>query len=142
MVFLKTIFRYIVTFALIGLLGVGVHDYLTNFDQNECSMTYMFQGPSLIPVDLSSKITAKYPNYKLYLYCEGSECQEYENLDFSNKPGHIPALFITGNADSHMQVRSIGSVLIDKARRRPGVKFHFFTISFNEELTALYGKYI
>lgn len=140
MVFVKTIFRYIVTLALFGLIGVGINDYLTNFDQNECGMTFMFQGPSLIPVDLPDNIDAKFPNYKLYLYCEGDECQQFESLDFHNRHGNIPVLFITGNADSHLQVRSIASVLIDKARRRPGIKYQFFTISFNEELTALYGK--
>ena len=138
MSFIKTIIRFILTFLLIGLVGVGIHDYLQNFDANECSMTYMFQPPKLIPVNMNAKISEQYPNYRLYLYCEGNDCQKNEKLKFKS-PNSIPVLFITGNADSHMQVRSIASVALDKSKRKPGTEFNFYTISFNEELTALYG---
>jgi len=99
----------------------------------------MFQNPDLIPVKLSSQLENKFPNYKLFLYCEGSDCAQNENLRF--KKGNIPVLFITGNADSHKQVRSMASVAAEKSRHPPhqNVKFKFFTISFNEELSALYG---
>ena len=65
MSFIKTFIRFLLTFLLAGLVGVGFHDYLENFDSNECSMTYMLQPPNLIPVDLPTPISDKYPNYKL-----------------------------------------------------------------------------
>lgn len=48
-----------------------------------------------------------------------------------------PVLFIVGNADSYRQVRSLGSVAYrmgDKQRQ-----LDFFSIDFNEELSALFG---
>ena len=140
--FIKSLGRFALTAAIMSVLGIGLVDYLQNLEQNECSMTYMMQNPSLIPVYLNSDIENRFPNYNLYLYCEGSDCQKYESLRFE-KPGEIPVLFITGNADSHKQVRSLASVGLEKSRKekysKRGVKFHYFTISFNEELSALYG---
>ena len=76
--------RFLLTSFIISLMGIGIFDYLQNFDANECSMTYMFQNPDLIPVKLSESIDTKFPNYKLFLYCEGSEqCAHSEQLHFS-----------------------------------------------------------
>ena len=140
--FLKGLLRFILTILILSVIGLGIYDYLNNFDQNECSMTYMKQNPGIIPVDLSQQIKSQFPNYKLYYYCEGFDCQKYEKLKF-NEPNQIPVLFIPGNADSHMQVRSMASIGLDKSRKhkysKQNIKFHYFTISFNEELTALYG---
>ncbi len=132
--------RFLLTLFILFLLGTGIFDYLQNFDVNECSMTYMFQNPDLIPVTLPNHLDAKFPNYKLFLYCEGADCAHNEQLHFT-KPGNIPVLFVTGNADSHKQVRSMASVAADMSRHSPykNVKFLYFTISFNEELSALYG---
>jgi hypothetical protein len=139
---LKSFFRFILTILIISLIGLGIYDYLSGFDENECSMTYMKQNPGIIPVDLPLQIKSQFPNYKLYYYCEGYDCQKYEKLKF-NEPNQIPVLFIPGNADSHMQVRSMASIGLDKSRKhkyaKKNIKFHYFTISFNEELTALYG---
>lgn len=137
----KTGFRYILTVCLIGLVSLGVHDYLQNFDPNECSMTYMMQSPNLIPINLRPEISQNYSNYKLFLYCEGEQCSRNENIDFRT-PGAIPVLFVTGNADSHLQVRSIASVALAKSFKSQQNRFLFFTISFNEELNAIYGKFI
>lgn len=137
----KGIARFFITILILTLTGIGLVNYLKHHDENECSMTYMRQSPSLIPVQLSPAINRKFPFYKLYLYCEGYDCQKYENLHFT-APGSIPVLFITGNADSHKQVRSLASISIDKSLHlKPSnkIKFHYFTISFNEELSALYG---
>jgi glycosylphosphatidylinositol deacylase len=134
--------RIFLTALIISLIGLGAFDYLQNIDTNECSMTYMFQNPNLIPVKMPAVIEKKFLNYKLYLYCEEDACPRNENLRFT-EPGNIPVLFVTGNADSHKQVRSMASVGIDKSRKSKGpkknIKFHYFTISFNEELSALYG---
>ena len=134
--------RFLLTASILSLIGIGIYDYLKNFDSNECSMTYMFYNPSYIPVKLTAKIQNKFPNYKLFLYCEGNDCAQNEKLRFT-KPGHIPVLFITGNADSHKQVRSLASVAREKARHasdyKRNIKFQYFSISFNEELSALYG---
>ena len=136
--------RLVLTLAVCSLLAVGVHDYLTNMEANECSMTYMRQSPSLLPVALPGAVRAKYPNYALYLYCEGNDCQLHEHMRFSGAGGLIPVLFVPGNADSAKQVRSMASVGLDKSRTHhshqpPSVTFLYFTISFNEELSALYG---
>lgn len=134
--------RLVVTVFTLILIGLGAFDYLQNIDTNECSMTYMFQNPNLIPVKLPTSVEKRFFNYKLFLYCEGNDCPLNENLRFT-KAGNIPVLFVTGNADSHKQVRSMASVSIDKSRNSRGsnknIKFQYFTISFNEELSALYG---
>ncbi|RNA32922.1 GPI inositol-deacylase [Brachionus plicatilis] len=137
---LKSFIRVILVAIILVSLGFGIVDYLKNFDQNECSMTYMYEYPRLIPINLDDD--AHFINYKLYLYCEGYFCQKFENLRFTES-GLVPVLFITGNADSHMQVRSLASVSLDKSKTKsPKKKFLFFTISFNEELSALYGPVI
>ena len=78
--------RIILTVFILTLIGLGTFDYLQNVDPNECSMTYMFQNPNLIPVRLPQKIEKRFFNYKLYLYCEGNHCPANENLRFT-KPG-------------------------------------------------------
>lgn len=134
--------RVFIVVAMLCVLGIGIVDYLKNVDENDCSMTYMQQPISLIPVPLDPQIQSRFPFYKLYLYCESSDCHEYESLRFT-RPAEIPVLFITGNADSHKQVRSLASIASHKALKskysRRGVRFHYFTIFFNEELSALYG---
>jgi GPI inositol-deacylase len=141
-VLLKNLFRFLLTGFLIFLIVVGIYDYLKNVDTNDCSMTYMKQGPGLIPINLPKSVRKEFPNYKLFLYCEGYDCQQFESMNF-NLPGYIPVLFVPGNADSHLQVRSIASVALDKSLKKKyeqrNVKFLYFTISFNEELTAMYG---
>ena len=135
-------FRVLLTAFLLFLMLIGVYDYLKNVDTNDCSMTYMKQSPGLIPIHLPSAIRKEFPSYKLFLYCEGYDCQDFESLNFRS-PGFIPALFIPGNADSHLQVRSIASVALDKSLKKKykqqNTKFLYFTISFNEELTAMHG---
>jgi hypothetical protein len=134
------IIRLLFSLALLLLQGIGLVDYLKNIDENDCSMTYMFEAPSLIPVRLADHVQKRFPFYRFHLYCEGYDCELYHSLKF-NKPGQIPVLFIPGNADSHMQVRSLASIALDKSRKSKNarVKFFYFTISFNEDLSALYG---
>lgn len=96
-----------------------------------------------------------YPQYNLYVYGEGEEAAKYYNHKFSG----IPVLFIPGNAGSYKQgihilncshfleiyscffsVRSVASVAHMKSLdSRKQFHFDFFTVDFNEELSALYG---
>ncbi|KAL4704963.1 hypothetical protein ACJJTC_013420 [Scirpophaga incertulas] len=52
----------------------------------------------------------------------------------------IPVLFLPGNSGSHMQARSLASVALRMAIAK-NYEYHFdyYTISFNEELSGLYG---
>ena len=140
--FIKNSFRFFITVFLLCLIGAGIYDYLKNVDTNDCSMTYMRQNPGLIPVNLPGLNKNEFKSYKLFLYCEGYDCQNFETLNFKST-GFIPVLFIPGNADSHLQVRSIASVALDKSLKKKyqqrNIKFLYFTISFNEELSAMYG---
>ncbi|KAG6445358.1 hypothetical protein O3G_MSEX003858 [Manduca sexta] len=52
----------------------------------------------------------------------------------------VPVLFLPGNSGSHMQARSLASVALRMSiSRETDYHFDFFTISFNEEVSALYG---
>jgi glycosylphosphatidylinositol deacylase len=48
-----------------------------------------------------------------------------------------PVLFIVGNADSYRQVRSLGSVAYRMGDKNN--QLDYFSIDFNEELSALFG---
>lgn len=49
-----------------------------------------------------------------------------------------PVLFIVGNADSYRQVRSLASVAYRMGEKQKQ-QLDFFSIDFNEELSALFG---
>ncbi|KAJ8410602.1 hypothetical protein AAFF_G00195060 [Aldrovandia affinis] len=120
----------------LGLLAMGLRELLLGFEENRCSMTYMFEYPEYRRVPLPRRVTQQYPGYGLYLYGEGLYAQETRGLKLSG----APVLFLPGNAGSHKQARSLGSVALRKAEDIDN-KFHLnvFTIDFNEELVALYG---
>ncbi|KAJ0070485.1 hypothetical protein NL108_011683 [Boleophthalmus pectinirostris] len=120
----------------LGLLAIGLRELLTGFEENRCSMTYMFEYPEYRRVSLSRRVSKLYPAYGLYLYGEGVYAQETRNLKLSG----APVLFLPGNAGSHKQARSLGSVALRKAENMEGgLHFNVFTVDFNEELVALYG---
>jgi len=96
-ILIKNLIRFLLTIFLLFLIVAGIYDYLKNVDTNDCSMTYMKQNPGLIPVNLPNHVRKEFPNYKLFLYCEGYDCQKFEKLNF-NSPGYIPVLFVPGNA--------------------------------------------
>ncbi|XP_018534163.1 GPI inositol-deacylase [Lates calcarifer] len=122
-------------FAL-GLLAVGLRELLTGFEENRCSMTYMFEYPEYRRVALPRRIARLYPAYGLYLYGEGLYAQETRALKLTG----APVLFLPGNAGSYKQARSLGSVALRKAENMEGgLHFNVFTVDFNEELVALYG---
>uniref|UniRef100_A0A8C4NLU3 GPI inositol-deacylase n=1 Tax=Dicentrarchus labrax TaxID=13489 RepID=A0A8C4NLU3_DICLA len=122
-------------FAL-GLLAVGLRELLTGFEENRCSMTYMFEYPEYRRVALPRRVARLYPAYGLYLYGEGLYAQETRALKLTG----APVLFLPGNAGSYKQARSLGSVALRKAENMEGgLHFNVFTVDFNEELVALYG---
>ena len=137
----QNLVRFLLTLAILSGVGIGLFDYLKNFDENECSMTWMYQAPKLLDVSMPIDGQNPFERYKLSLYCVGDGCVSAFNF----KRGHIQSLVVPGNADSAMQVRSLASVTTDKSRyskQHSSVRFHFFTISFNRELTGLYGPFV
>ncbi|XP_057614431.1 GPI inositol-deacylase [Chionomys nivalis] len=121
---------------MVLLATLGVWDVFFGFEENKCSMSYMFEYPEYQKIELPKKLTKRYPSYELYLYGEGSYAEEHKALPLTG----IPVLFLPGNAGSYKQVRSIGSIALRKAEDID-FKYHFdfFSVNFNEELVALYG---
>ncbi|XP_065526049.1 GPI inositol-deacylase [Lathamus discolor] len=122
--------------ALAALVLLGVRDVLLVYEENRCSMTYMYEYPEYLKIKLPKKTARRYPAYELYLYGEGNYAKENKNLLLTG----IPVLFLPGNAGSYKQVRSLGSIALRKAED-VDFKYHFnfFSVNFNEELVALYG---
>ncbi|NXJ77832.1 PGAP1 deacylase, partial [Trogon melanurus] len=114
----------------------GVRDVLFVYEENRCSMTYMYEYPEYLKIKLPKKTARRYPAYELYLYGEGNYAEENKHLLLTG----IPVLFLPGNAGSYKQVRSLGSIALRKAED-VDFKYHFnfFSVNFNEELVALYG---
>ncbi|XP_061774698.1 GPI inositol-deacylase [Nerophis ophidion] len=130
---LRTVLFYV---CAASFLAVGLKELLTGFEDNRCSMTYMFEYPQYLRVPLPRRVARLYPAYGLYLYGEGRYAQETRELHLFG----VPLLFLPGNAGSYKQARSLGSVALRKAERMEGgVHFNVFTVDFNEELVALYG---
>ncbi|XP_075686150.1 GPI inositol-deacylase isoform X2 [Rhinoderma darwinii] len=121
---------------LVLLVALGVIDVFFMYENNKCSMTYMFDYPEYQKIELPKKVSMLYPSYELHLYGEGVYMEENKNLSLTG----IPVLFLPGNAGSYKQVRSIGSVALRKAENIDySDHFDVFSINFNEELVALYG---
>ncbi|KAK3758559.1 hypothetical protein RRG08_050999 [Elysia crispata] len=124
-----------VSVFIISIVAYGIHDLLTNFEDNGCEMTYMFEYPEYQKIDIGDG-QEKYPNYALHIYGEGVYANRIRNLQLNG----IPVLFIPGNSGSHKQVRSLGSVALRMAERsRIKVHFNYFVVDINEELSGLYG---
>ncbi|XP_023398395.1 GPI inositol-deacylase isoform X3 [Loxodonta africana] len=121
---------------MIFMATLGLWDVFFGFEENKCSMSYMFEYPEYQKIELPKKLAKRYPAYELYLYGEGSYAEEHKILPLTG----IPVLFLPGNAGSYKQVRSIGSIALRKAEDID-FKYHFdfFSVNFNEELVALYG---
>ncbi|KAM9709539.1 GPI inositol-deacylase isoform 2-T2 [Menidia menidia] len=112
----------------LGVLMIGLRELLTGFEENRCSMTYMFEYPEYRRVVMPRRIARLYPAYGLYLYGEGLYAQETRALKLTG----APVLFLPA--------RSLGSVALRKAENMEGgVHLNVFTVDFNEELVALYG---
>ncbi|XP_029566698.1 GPI inositol-deacylase isoform X1 [Salmo trutta] len=120
----------------LGLLAMGLREMFSGFEENRCTMTYMFEYPEYRRIALPRRVARQYPAYGLYLYGEGQYAQDTRGLKLTG----APVLFLPGNAGSYKQARSLGSVALRKAEAlEGGVHLNVFTIDFNEELVALYG---
>lgn len=125
------------------LLFTIVRSFTTlQLDPKGCAMSYMMPSFARFS-DFDTEHTRFASKYSLYLYREGG-------VDEDTRVKGIPALFIPGNAGSYKQVRPIAAeaahyfhdvlredlAAVD-AGKRP---LDFFTVDFNEELTAFHGQ--
>ncbi len=124
-----------VWFTTVVVLFIAGKKAFFEQEENGCEMTYMFEYPEYIRINLKKKISKQYPRYGLYLYGEGSYAQEQRR---SVSPNGIPVLFIPGNAGSYRQVRSLASIALRKAERHRN-HFNYFTIDLDEDFSGLYG---
>ncbi|KAI8370077.1 PGAP1-like protein-domain-containing protein [Choanephora cucurbitarum] len=105
---------------------------LQRHDIQSCEMSYAY--PMFFEVDRQKPESTLSKKYRLYLYREG-------DLDDPNRLYGIPALFIPGQAGSHKQIRSLASEttrLFHSSQAEQNLDF--FTVGFNEELSALDGQ--
>ncbi|PNF36371.1 GPI inositol-deacylase, partial [Cryptotermes secundus] len=129
---LFAVFSGFVSFTFI----IGLHNFLTNNEENGCEMTYMFEYPQYVRLSLPSVTARRYPRYGLYAYGEGHMTERLRAMKF----GGIPVLFIPGNSGSHKQVRSLASVSLRKTlSSHTPFQFDYFTVDLNEEYSALFG---
>ena len=129
-------FRSLFYIGIFAILSIGVYDVLQNFETNKCEMTYMYDGPQYIEIDLPADIYVKFPKYRLLIYGEGKYAKEIA----SQPPRGIPVLFIPGNAGSYKQVRSLASVAYKKAKdEKLDYHFNYYVLDFQEELSGLFG---
>ncbi|XP_014242271.1 GPI inositol-deacylase isoform X2 [Cimex lectularius] len=119
--------------------SAGLYNFLTDYEENRCNMTYMYMYPQLIRISLPVNVTAAYKKYGLYAYSEGKFIEKTREMKFTG----IPVLFIPGNRGSPKQVRSLASVSLRKslATRSP-FHFDYFAIDLNEDLNALFGGFL
>ncbi|OAA68521.1 GPI maturation protein [Niveomyces insectorum RCEF 264] len=131
--------------SLLGaaLLGLILKSLVTRqLDPKGCRMSYM--RPSYARLhDFDTEHTRFASKYSLYLYRE-------QGVDDDTKLRGIPVLFIPGNAGSYKQVRPIAAeaanyfheaVQHDEAALRGGARaLDFFTVDFNEDITAFHGQ--
>ncbi|MGH0143343.1 UNVERIFIED_CONTAM: hypothetical protein FKN15_007405 [Acipenser sinensis] len=85
---------------LAGLFAIAIRDVLFEYEENGCSMTYMFEYPEYQRIRLPKRLQRQYPSYGLYLYGEGIYAEENKKLKLTG----IPVLFLPGNAGSYKQV--------------------------------------
>lgn len=119
------------------MFASGIYDLAFNVEQNGCAMTYMYEYPAYVPIEMPKAVREKHPNYGFYAYGEGAKVKPIEEGKFSG----IPVLFVPGNSGSYKQVRSLASVALRKAMEESEYETHFdyFSVDFNEEFSALYG---
>ncbi|CAX44654.1 conserved hypothetical protein [Candida dubliniensis CD36] len=146
----KLIIYIIICLILIisGLIGYLYSIPIVSPDQPQCDMVWM--SPSYAKIRAFDESHSKYASkYNLYLYREQDiDKMPNENEGFTSLDG-VPALFIHGNAGSFEQVRSIAARCSEMYYNDEGNIFKnkypharnidFFTVDFNEELSAFKG---
>ncbi|CAK7269252.1 GPI inositol deacylase [Sporothrix epigloea] len=140
-----TLLTFSVSLLGAALLGVVLKSFVTRqfeTDPKGCRMSYM--RPSYAHLsDFDTEHTRFASKYSLYLYRE-------QGVDDETKLKGIPVLFIPGNAGSYKQVRPIASEAAnyfhDVVRHNEGAvrggarSLDFFTVDFNEDITAFHGQ--
>nr|8K9T_A Chain A, GPI inositol-deacylase,MCherry protein [synthetic construct] len=138
-----SVFAFVTSLLGIGLLLAVIHSSVTRqIDPKGCRMSYM--RPSYAKLsDFDTEHTRLASKYSLYLYRE-------QGIDHDVKVRGVPVLFIPGNAGSYKQVRPIAAEAAnyfhdvlqhDEAALRAGVRsLDFFTVDFNEDITAFHGQ--
>ncbi|XP_017137170.1 GPI inositol-deacylase [Drosophila miranda] len=116
----------------------GIINLYVDVEPNACRMTYMFGQPMFSRVQI--KNGELYPNYRLFYYYEGlRDSVEPLTKDMTG----APVIFVPGNGGSYKQVRSLASVALRKALTNDaGIHLDYYTIDYDEELSALYGGYL
>ncbi|KAF2771832.1 PGAP1-domain-containing protein [Teratosphaeria nubilosa] len=125
------------------LLATIVRSFLTlQLDPKGCAMSYMMPAFARFS-DFDTEHTRFASKYSLYLYREGG-------VDEDTRVKGIPVIFIPGNAGSYKQVRPIAAeaahyfhdvLRLDESAVGNGKRpLDFFTVDFNEELTAFHGQ--
>ncbi|XP_063979734.1 GPI inositol-deacylase [Diachasmimorpha longicaudata] len=126
-------FISVIIFVIYALGGLR---YVSHLDENTCDLTYMFEYPQYVRIELDDKVEKRHPRYGLYAYGEGFVTDKLRKKQFTG----IPVLFIPGNAGSHEQVRSLASVSLRMGlKRRTSYHFDYFSVSLAEGYSALYG---
>ncbi|KAI9846615.1 MAG: GPI inositol deacylase [Sclerophora amabilis] len=150
------------TVLSIGLLFVILQSFFSRqLDIKGCRMSYMRPAFAKFS-DFDTEHTRFASKYSLYLYREGEIDEDTKvciwcfapllllsQADIAQVKG-VPVLFIPGNAGSYKQVRPIAAeaaqyfhevVQHDPHALRAGTgSLDFFTVDFNEDITAFHGQ--
>ncbi|KAI9279022.1 PGAP1-like protein-domain-containing protein [Umbelopsis sp. AD052] len=123
------------------LLGMFWSFLFASRDPKLCEMSY--SRPIYIEqLSFNTSWSRLAEKYSLYLYREGGiDISDYVYGDSQ------PVLFIPGHAGSYKQARSIASettvqfheLLQQRGRQHQQAKLDFFTLNYNEELSAIHG---
>ena len=134
--------------ALVAVFAILQSALKLQLDPQGCRMSRM--SPTYIKLSgFDSEHSRFASKYALHLYREeGVEEYSAENIGLRG----APILFIPGNAGSYKQVRSLsseaarhyhGAVKQDQQASNEGVRgLDFFTLDFNEDLSAFHGQTI
>ncbi|KAI6659160.1 GPI inositol-deacylase-like [Oopsacas minuta] len=119
------------------LIWVDQRPYLPT--EHTCQMSFMYGKPGYYQIPLDHTIRMQFKDYSLYLYTEKGR-DTLENLG-------IPVLFIPGSSGSHEQVRSIATHTMylagqTKSPKGQKIRFTFFSVDLQEEISALHGGYL
>lgn len=111
---------------------IGFYSFYLKGVRNDCTMTYMYQQPNYIKVEMNKAVVEKFPSYNLFVYKEG--------FDSSARLKGYPIIFVPGNAGSYKQVRSVASIANSMMTDgQVSTELDFFTVDFNEEKAGVFG---
>ncbi|KAK3323585.1 GPI inositol-deacylase [Cercophora scortea] len=141
-----------VTFLVVlaSILGIGFQASVISssatrqLDPKGCRMSYMRPSFSKLE-EFDNEYTRFATKYSLYLYRE-------QGIDQDTKVRGAPVIFLPGNQGSFRQVRPLAAAAAtyfhevlqqDESAVKAGARsLDFFTVDFNEELTAFHGQTI